>query len=178
MIQRVNCIAGVLFAFFIFVNSAAAQSPDAKVDRPLVNGLEIVAGLMEYDLSGTGTAIPVAIRATMPMTRGLALEVGTTMASPAQQSGNSTFVAPEAHVRYSWKLGAIEPFVVGGGGFSVIRAGFGNTRWEPTFSTGGGIKIHFDDRLYVLGEMRLRGISENFSASTAEWMGGMGWKLW
>jgi hypothetical protein len=43
---------------------------------------------------------------------------------------------------------------------------------------GGGMKFHLDDRVYVIGEMRLRGIAENFSGSTAEWLGGIGWKLW
>jgi hypothetical protein len=42
---------------------------------------------MEFDLSGTGTAIPASIRATMPLARRLALEVGATLAAPQQQSG-------------------------------------------------------------------------------------------
>jgi hypothetical protein len=178
MTHRLARLAGILIVLATAVHPAAAQSPDVKTDRPLVDGLEIVTGLMEFDLSGTGTAIPVSIRATMPVTRRLGLEVGATMAAPQQQSGSSTFVAPEAHLRYSWQLGAVEPFVVGGGGFSMTRVGLGNTRWEPTFSGGGGIKIHLDDRIYLIGEMRLRGIAENFSASTAEWLGGIGWKLW
>jgi hypothetical protein len=81
-------------------------------------------------------------------------------------------------LRYSWKLGAIEPFVVGGGGLSLIRAGLGNARWRPTLSAGGGMKVHLDDRIYVIGEMRLRGIGTNFSASSAEYLGGIGWQLW
>jgi hypothetical protein len=59
----------------------------------------------------------------------------------------------------------------------MIRAGPGKARWEPTLSGGGGLKVHLDDRVYLIGEMRLRGIAENFSASTAEWLGGVGWKL-
>lgn len=177
MTHRLSRLAGILIVLATAIHPAAAQSPDLKTDR-LVDGIEIVTGLMEFDLSGTGTTIPVSIRATMPMTRRLALELGATMAAPQQQFGSSTFVAPEAHVRYSWTLGAVEPFIVGGGGLSVIRAGLGDARWEPTLSGGGGIKVHLDDRIYVIGEMRLRGIAENFSASTAEWLGGIGWRLW
>jgi hypothetical protein len=177
MTHRLSRLAGILIVLATAIHPAAAQSPAIKTDR-LVDGIEIVTGLMEFDLSGTGTAIPVSIRATMPMTRRLGLELGATMAAPEQQSGSSTFVAPEAHLRYSWKLGAIEPFVVGGGGLSLIRAGLGNARWRPTFSGGGGMKVHLDDRIYVIGEMRLRGIGENFSASSAEYLGGIGWRLW
>jgi len=178
MTFRLTRLAAILIVLVTAVHPAAAQSPDIKTDRALVDGIEIVTGLMEFDLSGTGTAIPVSIRATMPMTRRLGLELGATMAAPEQQSGSSTFVAPEAHLRYSWKLGAIEPFVVGGGGLSLIRAGLGNARWQPTLSGGGGLKVHLDDRIYLIGEMRLRGIGTNFSASSAEYLGGIGWQLW
>ena len=178
MTHRLARLAGILIVLATLVSPASAQSPDVKTQRPLVDGLEIVTGLMEFDLSGTGTTIPVSIRATMPMTRRLGLEVGTTVAAPQQQSGSSTFIAPEAHLRYSWRLGAVEPFVVGGGGLSITRVGLGDARWEPAFSGGGGLKIHLDERIYLIGEMRLRGIAENFAGSTAEWLGGIGWKLW
>ena len=170
-------IAVALFALIASVHTAAAQPPVSGTDRRLVDGLEVVTGLMEFDLSGTGTTIPVSIRATMPLAARLSLEVGATMAAPQQQVGTTTFAAPEAHLRYAWTLKSVEPFVVGGGGFSMTRAGLGDARWEPTLSGGGGLKVHLDDRLYVVGEMRLRAISENFSASTAEWLGGIGWKL-
>ena len=50
--------------------------------------------------------------------------------------------------------------------------------WRPTLSGGGGIKVHLDDRIYVIGEMRLLGIGTNCSASSAEYLGGIRWSLW
>jgi len=41
-------------------------------------------------------------------------------------------------------------------------------------AAGGGARVHLSDRIYAVGEMRLRGLS-NFAASTAEWLGGIGW---
>ena len=37
-------------------------------------------------------------------------------------------------------------------------------------------RVHVSDRICAVGEMRLRGLS-NFAASTAEWLGGIGWEL-
>ena len=81
------------------------------------NGIEIVAGLMDFDLSGTGATTALSIRGAKALTPRLSL------------------------------------------------------------SGGGGLKVHLDDRLYVIGEMRLRGLSRDFSASTAEWLGRIGWQL-
>jgi hypothetical protein len=57
----------------------------------------------------------------------------------------------------------------------VVWADDVDTSWRLSLSTGGGARINLSDGLYVVAEMRLRGLSRDFSASTAEWLGGIGW---
>jgi hypothetical protein len=177
MRQRMLFATAACFSLLALSSPATAQ-PRTIADRPVVGSIEVASGLMDYDLSGTGKAMPVSIRATVPVTRRLDIQFGGTLAAPQQQFGGSLFVVPEAHIRYSWRLARVEPYVVGGGGFSVVRASGLGSRWEPTLSGGGGVRVPLSDRIYAVGEMRLRAIAENFSASTAEWLGGVGWKLW
>jgi hypothetical protein len=158
-------------------SAAAASAQDfAPPQRSSIDGIEIVTGLMDYDLSGTGQTAPFAIRGTKALTGNLSLEVGSTFAFPEQQFGSSRFVAPEGRLTYSWGTGRWRPFVSGGGGFAVIRGDGVDTRWRPTLLAGGGTRVQLADRLYAVGEMRLRGISK-FTSTTTEWLGGIGWEL-
>jgi hypothetical protein len=177
MKQPMLFATAAFFTILVFSLPAHAQPPGAA-DRRVIGSIELVSGLMDYDLSGTGKTMPVSIRATMPVTGRLDVQFGGTLAAPQQQFGESLFVVPEVHIRYSWTLARVEPFVVGGGGFSVVRARQLGSRWEPTLSAGGGVRVPLSDRLYAVGEMRLRVIAESFSARTAEWLAGVGWKLW
>ena len=164
------------FGFLIASASAASAQDLARPQRSSIDGVEFLVGFMDYDLSGTGSTVPIAIRGTKALTSNLSLEVGGTFASPEQQFGSSRFVAPEARLTYSWGTGRFRPFVSGGGGFAVVRSDVVDTRWRPSLTAGGGARVHLADRLYAVGEMRLRGLS-NFSATTAEWLGGVGWEL-
>jgi hypothetical protein len=166
-------VAGVLAV----ASAASAQSLGEKPVNAPADGLEIVAGLMNFDLSGTGDTMAMSIRGTKAITPRLSLQGGATIASPQQQFGPSFFAAPEAHLTYSWRLARWQPFVSGGGGLALIRSTLTDTDWRLALSAGGGVKVHLDDRLYVIGEMRLRGLSRQFSATTAEWLGGVGWQL-
>jgi hypothetical protein len=58
----------------------------------------------------------------------------------------------------------------------MVRSDLADTRWRSSLTAGGGARVHLSDRLYAVGEMRLRGLS-NFAASTAEWLGGIGWEV-
>lgn len=154
-----------------------AQESPPQISRTSIDGIEILTGLMEFDLNGTGLDIPIAIRASRSLTDRLALEFGATLASPHQQFGPSTFAAPEVQLSYSWRFGRLRPFVSGGGGAALIRSDVRDAQWRPTFSAGGGARIQLSDTVYAIGEMRLRGISTRVSANTAEWLGGIGWML-
>jgi hypothetical protein len=157
--------------------SAFAQEAVRSGSRTAVDGIEFVSGMMLFDLSGTGSTVPFAVRGSKALTDRLALEFGATFASPDQRFGSSRIALPEAQVSYSWRFGRVRPFVGGGGGLSVISSEAIETRWRPTFSAGGGARIQLHDRLYAIGEMRLRGISRRFTGSTAEWLGGLGWSM-
>jgi hypothetical protein len=158
-------------------STARAQSVSDEGLARSGNGIEIVAGLMDFDLSGTGATTALSIRGTKALTPRLSLQAGATLANPEQQFGSSFFAAPEAHLTYSWRFARWQPFVSGGGGLAYLRGGARDADWRLALSGGGGLKVHLDDRLYVIGEMRLRGLSRDFSATTAEWLGGIGWQL-
>jgi len=168
-------------AMAIFAPATAAQESSGTMNRASVDGIEIVTGLMSFDLSGTGWDVPTAIRVSKALTDNLALEIGALLSSPHQQFGPSTLVAPEAQLSYSWKFGRARPFVAGGGGVAMIHAATRDTQWKPTISGGGGLRFELNENLYAIGEIRLRGLADGMfdrpSASTAEWMFGVGWML-
>jgi opacity protein-like surface antigen len=169
-------VALMSFGLLIASASAASAQDFPRPQQSSIDGVEFLVGYMDYDLSGTGSTVPVAIRGTKALTRNLSLEFGGTFATPEQQFGSSRFLAPEARLTYSWGTGRFRPFVSGGGGFAMVRSDLADTRWRSSLTAGGGARVHLSDRLYAVGEMRLRGLS-NFAASTAEWLGGIGWEV-
>jgi opacity protein-like surface antigen len=162
------------FALFAFTTLASAQS---IVTKTPATSIEVVSGVMDYDFHGTGKTIPFAIRASRTLAGGLSLELGTTFARPDETFGRSTFTAPEARLQYAWRLGRVSPFVAGGGGVSATSRELTGTEWHTTLLAGGGARVDLTDRVYAVGEMRLRGVSSRFTASTAEWLGGIGWRF-
>jgi hypothetical protein len=46
-----------------------------------------------------------------------------------------------------------------------------------SLSAAGGWRFDLTDRVALLGEMRVRTIGSNVSGSTAEWLGGVSWRL-
>jgi len=161
-------------AILAWSQTAAAQPTTRSI---AYDGIEFVTGIMDYDLSGTGRTVPLTIRATKALTEHLSFEAGATFANPEQQFGRSTFTAPEVRVAYNWRLGRVLPFVSGGGGISATQNDFLGTRWRSTWLAGGGARVQLTDRLYGIGELRLRGISRKFAASTGEWLGGLGYRF-
>jgi len=168
----------VLMSFGLLIASASAASAQdfARPQRSSIDGVEFLVGYMDYDLSGTGSTVPIAIRGTKALTSNLSLEFGGTFATPELQFGSSRLLMPEARLTYSWGTGRFRPFVSGGGGFAWQRADLVGNRWRSTLTAGGGVRMQLNDRLYAVGELRLRGLSD-FAASTAEWLGGIGWQL-
>jgi len=156
-----------------FSSAASAQEAQPRAPRPAVDGVEVLVGLMDFDLQGTGQAMPLVIRGTKALGGGFALEVGATYARPELQSGPSSLTIPEARVTYAWFTGRFRPFVGAGAGFGFQRTDAIDKNWRMTATTGGGARFHFSDRVYAVGEMTLRGLSD-FAATTAEWMGGIG----
>lgn len=166
---------GSVIVCLVLTPALAVAQPSSG--RSAVDGIEVMTGLMSYDLQGTGTTAPYTIRGTKSLTRGLALDVGTTMIYPDLQFGSSSLVLPEVGVTYSFLSGRFRPFVGGGAGVAIQNAdALDERRWRTSLTAGGGARFLLSDRLYAIGEMRLRGMSD-FSASTAEWLGGIGWRF-
>ena len=172
--KRFQSIGAAAAALLLFTTTASAQTPGTATPA---TAIEVVTGVMDFDFQGTGQTMPVSIRAIRPLTNGLSLEVGTTIARPDETFGRSTFAAPEARLVYAWRFGRVSPFVGGGGGISATHNRFTGTDWRTTLTAGGGARVDLTNRLYAVGEMRLRGVSTNFAASTAEWLGGIGWRF-
>ena len=137
-----------------------------------------VRNAVQFDLSGTGTAPGLTIRGTRKFTSHLAIEGSLPVSWPSQDFGESTLFAPEAHLQYHWRTGALRPFAGGGAGVAWTDAGiFGNSELNLTLSAAVGTKVDLSDRLALFGELRLRGIKHNFAGSTAEWLGGISWRV-
>ena len=156
-------------------HAAAAQERAGQEPRAAIDGVEFLTGVMDFDLSGTGKTMPFGFRVSKALSQGFAAEFTLTLATPEQQFGSSWMSIPEGRLSYAWRLGRVRPYVSGGLGTAVTGADTVETRWRLSMSGGGGARVLLNDRVYAIGEMRLRGISRDFSGTTAEWLGGIGW---
>ena len=160
----------LLFGLLATPSTARAQA----AQNTLVAGV----GLVQYDLVGVGNAVGMTLRGTRALTNHLAVEGSLPVAWPVESVGRTRLSSPEAHLQYHWRVGSFRPYAGGGGGVSWRDAGaLGRSEVNLTLSAAGGTRFDITDRIALLGELRLRGIKRNFAASTAEWMGGISWRL-
>jgi hypothetical protein len=164
----------LLFSF-VFALAFAGVSTATAQERPW-GDLTVSAARIDYDLSGTGSAPGLAVRATRDLTSSVSLEFGGIYAKPAQQFGPSTLFMPEAHLRYRWNAGRFSPYVGGGAGTALVKSSF-HTDWDPTLSVAAGTGVRLTDRLGVTGEFRLRGHEWRFVGTTAELSAGLTWRF-
>ena len=141
------------------------------------HSLTVAAGAMDYDLSGTGRSWAGNARGARALTDHLAAEVGVSFASTDFQAGPGTFAAADGHLQYHWRVGRVRPFAGGGIGVSDVNVRGALNPPRFTWSTAGGARIDLTPRLSLLGELRLRGIEVDFGGSTAEYLGGVSWRL-
>ena len=139
--------------------------------------MSVTTGITDFDLSGTGTAWVGAVRATRALTGHVAVEIGASIARPEQDFGDSTLLAPDAHLQYHWRLGRVRPFAGGGIGFAHVRANLVSNDTDFTWSAAGGARIDVTRRVAILAEMRVRGFEVDFVGSSAEWLAGVTWRL-
>ena len=151
--------------------AAPARGQTAVAPRPAVS---VAAGVSQFDLSGTGSARVVAVRAERPLARALLAEVGVAVARPRQQfERTTTLVIPEVALQLQLPA-RVAPYVgVGVGDAMDFRPeSVGGLRQQLTVSGAAGVRAWLGERLGVRGELRVRGIGRNFAGSTAEWTGG------
>ena len=176
MVTRFPLISSFVFAVVLF------GAIPAQAQTPSRGELGVTAGLVDFDLSGTGQTTGVAVRMTRYFTPHLGLEVRTLFARPCQQFqscddvGPATLIVPEAQVQYRWQAGRVEPFVGAGLGASALTSSF-DTRWDPTIAFTAGMGVRLTNAVSLVGEFRLRGHEFDFTGSTAEFNGGVAWRL-
>jgi hypothetical protein len=161
----------VLFLGILFTGALAASA--AAQDRGAFT-VGVTSGPVNFDLSGVGTTLGSAVRAEGILSDRFSIELGSLFARPAEDTGTSTLIAPDALLRITWRAGRFSPFVGGGGGFVMRRNSF-RTDWQPSVVGAGGLGFRLTDEMTAQGEMRLRGIGTNFSGTTAEWLFGLVW---
>ena len=163
-------VVALVFALVV-PDRAHAQAPAAQ------HSISAGVGAVNFDLSGTGNATGISGRGTLALTRSLAVEGNLLFAWPEQQFGPSRITALDAHLQYHWRvLGRLRPFAGGGIGVLMTRSDFIEKN-QFTMSAAGGARVDLTDRLSVLGEFRLRGIEPDFAGSTAEFIGGLTYRL-
>lgn len=167
-------VLSVAAAAALFSGTAVAQAVAPS------RAFSISAGASQFDLSGTGTAPMGAIRADLPLASFLLVEAGVGVARPEQQFGErTTLVIPEAQVQFQLPIGPVLPYVGVGGGLAMdFRPDdAGGTQTEVTGSAAGGLRWWITPRAGARAELRVRGIGDNFSGSTAEWTAGLMWRF-
>lgn len=165
----------VVFAFAISL-VALNVSPAAAQDRSW-GDLKVSFAAIDYDLSGTGTAAALAVRATRDLSPSVRLEFGAAIARPEQQLvGTSTLFLPEVQLQYRWNLGRVAPYVGGGIGAALVKWSL-LSDWDATLAAAAGTDVRITDRLAVTGEFRLRGHEWRATGTTAEFSAGLSWRL-
>ncbi|MFL5540608.1 MAG: outer membrane beta-barrel protein [Longimicrobiaceae bacterium] len=150
---------------------AGAQAP-----APAGPGITLAAGVMNFDLSGTGNTAVGALRADLPLSRVFGVEAAVAVAKPDQQSGSSTIVFPEVQLQASAPLGTVAPYLGLGVGIYRLSASGGDNS-DVTFSAGAGARIGLTDRLGAVLDGRIHEIGTDFAATTAELTIGLRWRL-
>jgi hypothetical protein len=132
-------------------------------------------GIVQFDLSGTGSTAIFGARLDRDLQRWLVAEAAVGFFEPYEQfGGRSRYTIPEAQLQAQLPLGSVRPYLGIGGG-AVFGSGRGST---VTVSGATGVRVaipatHVDGR----AELRVRGIGPSFGASTAEWILGAAYRF-
>ena len=181
--RRLTLALAVVAALALRPASGAAQgsalptASQAASRRPIAS---VSAGLMQFDLSGTGSAPMAALRLDLPWSTHLWFEPGVVVSRPEQQFGaRSTFVVPEVHVHAILPLGTVAPYVGGGVGYALdLRANRdGESTGSLSLAAALGARFQLTRRAGARAELRVRTLGTEFSGSTAEWTAGLSWRL-
>jgi hypothetical protein len=162
----------ILSVVLLLAGSLPAFAQECRWD------LGVSAARIDYDLSGTGSAAGLAVRAVRHITPRFAMEVRGLLARPELQSGPATLFAPDIQAQYRWQIARVSPYVGGGIGFATIKkqSPF-RTDWDTTTTIAGGATVRLTDRLALNGELRLRGFEMDYVGSTGEFSVGLAWGL-
>jgi len=140
--------------------------------------LTLVAGVSEFDLSGTGHGFIGGARIDVPVRAALILEGAVSVMSAPQAGDTTTVVFPEALVQVQLPR-RLAPYLGLGLGVAVdIRdEDFGGTQIDPTFIGAAGIRFDLTETAGLRTELRVRGHETGFVGTTADWTGGVSWRF-
>lgn len=153
----------------------ALAAPVSAQDGPRVS---LMAGVSQFDLSGTGDALTTAVRVDGDVTPILLWEAGLGFSFPEQQfdEDKTTLMIPEAQVQLQ-RPGRFAPYLgIGAGVAFDFRGDDVGTRVDPTFSGAVGARFDLATQVGLRGELRVRGVGTGFEGSAAEWTLGLTWR--
>jgi hypothetical protein len=175
--MRLRSCAALTLLLIIVLPAVAPSQTTSPSPR---SAISLSYGLFQYDLSGTGDARILAVRAERPLATFALLEGGVAFARPAQQFGDTTtYVITEAQLQGQWPLGRVAPYLGGGIGLAMDfrQEIHGGMQTDVTLSAAGGLRAWITERLGARAELRLRGVGWRFTGSAAEWTLGAAWRL-
>lgn len=135
------------------------------------------AGASQFDLSGTGVAPIAAARVDLPLNRVLIAEGGVSFMRTSEQfNQHVSYLVPEAQLQAQLPLGRVHPYIGAGVGY---LSGINAPAWvsDATFSASVGTRFALTSVVGLQAELRVRGVSTDFTGGAAEWTGGMSWRF-
>lgn len=131
--------------------------------------ISVVAGIMQFDASGTGVEPTVAARVAAPILRRWLLTELSVGYAPLDEQGRlspTRIGILEGQAQFQLLLFRFRPYVGIGGGwvryFTNTVPGYGAT--QPTLSGSTGARIALSPRLGLRGELRVRGWGKRSSS--------------
>ena len=160
------------------LSSAGASALNAQAAPISGAGIALMGGAAQYDLSGTGTTGVVSLRLDDMPKRWLVTELSLAYLHPPMQSGaRETLLIPEGQLQVQAPFSFVMPYLGIGGGVAFAHTA-GQSETTATASVATGLRIVLPNAPVSLqAELRVRGIGSSFSGSTAEWTGGLRWRL-
>ena len=173
-----NHVAGTVAAVLVALSVGSTAKAQSPYMRPRHVTLTAAAGLSQWDLSGTGSSVLLAVRADRPLGPPWLLGEGSLATFHAdEQDGGSTFLIPEAQLQLQLPR-AVAPYLGAGAGAFGRIGGAGTHESVLTTSAAVGLRVwSLVPRAVLRGELRLRGVGSEFTGSAAEWTAGIGWSF-
>jgi hypothetical protein len=155
---RFLIIGAALAGMVVVPQTGAAQG------RPSVS---LTAGISEYDLSGTGDTLFVALRAQFPLNSFLLVEPGLGYMKYVTQGGDArTHWFPEVQLQAELSIRRVRPYLGAGIGASYVSQD-GQNETELTLSGAGGVRVDVGAGWGAGGELRVRAV-DPWTGTTAD----------
>jgi opacity protein-like surface antigen len=159
--------AAYVLSLILLASAVAPDTAEAQVQQSSGRALAVAGGVVQYDLSGTGTTAFGAVRLDVPLTSVVLLEPGLSFSRYGTQFGPSvSLLFPEVQLQVQGR-GVVSPYIgVGVGPAFAFAEGYSET--DLSLSGALGLRVRVDPQWRIGGELRVRAI-DPFTGTTAEW---------